>query len=184
METRLLLLDINGILCCKKTKNFISKDMLELKSYKVQTRPGCSEFLDFCYNNFSVGFFSSTTRKNAEAILSLLLTSQQRQNTILMWFRDRTHLDPDVIKDSTIFYYDTIKKLQDIFDNPVINEKRKYHSGNTILVDDSIAKTRFNDPKNIVICESFDGNQDDKVLYEIMEILPERFERLQTVRTV
>lgn len=176
MNTRLLLLDINGLLCCKKPKDWcsVNLEVIELNSYKVVKRPGYSEFLDFCYSNFSVGFFSSTTKLNSDYIIDGLLTIQQRNKTVLMWFRDRTHFDPDCGKNSN----DTIKKLQDIFDNPVINANRKYHSGNTILLDDSSVKTRFNDPKNIVICKAFEGNDDDQEFFEMMKIIPERFDEL------
>lgn len=174
---RLLLLDINGLLCCKLSKqDEINENLeiLELSTYKVAMRPGCHEFLEFCYHNFTVGFFSSTTYPNANAILEKLLTSEQKKATVFKWFRDRTRFDPDPTTP-----YDTIKKLEDVFDNPSVNSDKKYHSRNTLLCDDSKVKTRFNDPINIVIFEAFKGEEDDQVLFEMMKLLPKRFEDLE-----
>lgn len=174
-HTRLLILDINGLLCCKMPKSYPNTELeiLELKSYKVLMRPGYREFLDLCYNNFTIAFFTSTYEGNANAILKKLLTAEQQKVTAFKWFRDRTHFDPD---SSTP--YNTIKKLQDIFDNPVINADRKYHSSNSILTDDSPTKTRFNDPKNIVICEPFTGKEEDHVLFELFELIMDKFNNL------
>jgi hypothetical protein len=173
---KLVLLDINGLLCCKIKKNVEinkSSEILDLNSYKVILRPHYKEFLDFVYNNYKVGFFSSTCEWNAKEILNKLLNKEQKKLTVLMWFRDRTHIDPD-----SIDTYDTIKKLEDVFDNPVFNVKRKYHSGNTILIDDSKTKTRFNNPNNIIICESFTGNEDDCVLFELINLISDRYNNL------
>jgi hypothetical protein len=136
-------------------------------------RPGYKEFLEFCFENYNVGFFSSTNKWNVDAILKKLLTSKRRKEIIFTWYRDRTHFDDENGE------YATIKKLQDVFDNPVVNYNRKYNSTNTILIDDSKLKTRFNDPKNIIICEEFTGNGDDIGLFELMKIIPERFVELQ-----
>jgi hypothetical protein len=168
----MILLDINGVLCCKVPKNSDKYDF-ELNSYKVIVRPGCSEFLDFCYNQFTVGFFSSTGYTNAHAILKRILTPDQWKLTKIMWFRDRTHFDPEYVNS-----HDTIKKLQDIFDNPMVNAKRQYNSENTILVDDSSIKTRFNNPKNIVIVGTFKGDKDDYILFPMMDIITQKFKEL------
>lgn len=176
MSPRLLLLDINGVLCCKIGKDEKPNDnleLLELNAYKVVMRPGAREFLEFCYKHFTVAFFSSTTYPNANAILEKLLSPEQKKATPFRWFRDRTHFDPDAKKE-----YDTIKKLSDIFDNPMVNSDRKYNERNTILCDDSAVKTRFNDPKNIVVLTPFKGEEDDTALFETMELLPIRFAAL------
>ena len=194
MDTRLLLLDINGVLCCKSEHknaleevtedltncnlNEIKLEILKLSTYNVTLRPNYREFLEFCYENFSVGFFSSTTYPNANAILEKILTPEQKAKTILKWFRDHTHLDPDFGSNPEIVFHDTIKKLSDIFDNPIINGNRKFSPKNTLLCDDSEIKTRFNDPKNIVIFKGFKGDPEDKVLYEMINVLSKRFEEL------
>jgi hypothetical protein len=180
-NNRLLVLDINGVLCCKMPKNSIISEqleLLELKRYTVIMRPGYREFLDFCYDNFTVAFFSSTTYSNANAILDKLLSSEQKSRTAFRWVRGRTHFDPDYLNDSQTTFHDTIKKLSDIFDNPIINDKRKYNESNTILCDDSEVKTRFNEKKNIIIFKPFEGDENDNILFEMMKMIPDYFENL------
>lgn len=181
--SRLLLLDINGVLCCKykKHNDQLSEskcDLLELKSYTVILRPGYREFLNFCYENFTVAFFSSTTYHNANAILEKLLTPEHKSKTLFRWFRDRTRLDPHYGINPEIKKHDTIKKLEDVFNCPLINEDRKYGPGNTLLCDDSVQKTRFNEPKNVVIFPKFKGNPNDRVLIKMTKTLLDRFEQL------
>lgn len=182
--SRLLLLDINGVLCCKyKKDNDLSErlshsDLLELKSYSVMLRPGYREFLNFCYEHFTVAFFSSTTRQNANAILEKILTPEHKSKTLFRWFRDRTQLDPHYGIIPEIEKHDTVKKLEDVFNCPLFNEDRKYGLGNTLLCDDSAQKTRFNESKNIVIFPEFKGDPNDRVLSEMTQTLLDRFEQL------
>lgn len=184
MNTRLLILDINGVLCCKVSKDSKIGDALELlvlNAYTIIMRPGYREFLDFCYKNYTVAFFSSTTYSNASVILEKLLTHEQKSATAFCWFRDRTHSDPDYQKDSNIRIHDTIKILSDVFDDPTVNAEHKYHSRNTLLCDDSKTKNRFNNSNNVVIFEPFIGEKNDKVLYEMMDVLSQRFVNLQNL---
>lgn len=187
---RLLLLDINGVLCCKQ--RYISDlsehinqlslepkcELLKLKSYTVMLRPGYREFLDFCFEHFTVAFYSSTTYSNANAILNKLLTSKQKNKTLFRWFRDRTQLDPDFGQNPKIMKHDTVKKLVDVFNCPLINEERKFNYDNTLLCDDSEQKTRFNPDKNIVIFPEFTGDPHDQVLNKMTKTLLERFDQL------
>lgn len=172
---KLLILDINGVLCCKVNKNSninLQMQTINLNNYTVILRPGCREFLEYCYKNYNVGFYSSTPFYNANAILNILLTKEQHQNTIFKWYRDRTHIDPENKK------FGTIKKIEDIFDNPVINEKFLYSYNNTILCDDSFSKTRFNNYKNIIIIPTFTGNSNDITLYNLINEIDKKFTEL------
>src|SRR5579864_8673580 len=150
----LLLLDINGVLCRKIEKNHTadgnsngSPSVLRLGSYDVELRPGARDFLTNAYNRFTVGFFSSTTYRNAHQILDALLTKEQKAKTCCFWYRDRTRFDPDADANS----FDTIKLLDDIYQNPVVNEHRIWSNGNTVLIDDSFKKNRFNRTENFIL---------------------------------
>lgn len=169
MSRKLIVLDINGVLCTKTQDNVEKNEGIKLATYNVIFRPEYRKFLNFCYENYDVGFFSSTTYKNASLILKKLLTPEQYKKTVFMWFRDRTVLDPDFNKDPEIKQFDTIKRLSDIIDNPIVNHDRRYNYQNTVLIDDSQRKTRFNDPFNIVIVPPYDGSKEDDILESIME---------------
>src|SRR5680860_1896755 len=109
--TGLIILDINGILCWKYPldRSFPDLESFKLSHYNVVLRPKIREFLDFCYSYADVGFFSSTTPSNANAILNHILTPSQRKKTIFFWYRDRTKLDPSYGSDPSIKIGDTIK---------------------------------------------------------------------------
>ena len=159
MDTRLLILDINGVLCCKIAN-------------QVVLRPDYKEFLSFCFDNFTVAFFSSTTYKNANAIINKLLSSEQRSKVAFFWYRDRTR------KDHEMGGYSTIKNLIDVFDNPVINKENKYNKYNTLICDDSPTKLRFNDEQNVIIVQEFKGDKEDQVLHNMIKEISSRFEEL------
>lgn len=176
MNDKLLIFDINEVLCCKLSKNkyIYTDDMLECNSYYIKPRPGYREFMNLCYENYNVAFFSSTNTWNVIPILKFILTENQYNNTKFIWCRDRTRFDPCPCN-----IYDTIKNLNDIYENPVINTEKLYNNMNTILVDNSIIKTRFNNPKNIIICESYQGDVSDNVLYQLYNIIQKKFLELQ-----
>lgn len=174
MTKKLLALDINGILCYKhfiKDKspinNVSNSEELAVGGFVVFLRPHARHFLSFCFDNYDIGFYSSTTRKNAQPILDVLLTDDQKKKVKFYWYRDRTRLDPDWKKKPDIKQYDTVKLIQDILDCPTINESRNYNAENVFLIDDSMKKTRFNDPKNVFIVKTFnpcDENEDEELL--------------------
>lgn len=172
---RLLLLDINGLLCCKVPKNQIIKnqEFIKLSTYNVIVRPGCRKFLKSCYLNFDVGFLSSTTEYNATIILKKLLTPQQHKLTVCFLFREFCRADPDPINT-----FDTIKVLQDVFDDDTLNKNNQWNDTNTILIDDSITKTRFNDPVNILICKSYTGEKSDTTLYGLHKLILMNFQQI------
>lgn len=185
---RLVILDINGLLCRKTTEGKVD---LSLGRYGVVIRPGAREFLEFCYQNFDVGIFSSTTYKNASPILEALLTPEQQKKTKFKWFRDRSSIDPDYNSsgrraepswdldefiDKKIEQYSTVKKIADVLSAPQINEDRKYTLQNTLIVDDSPMKMRFNQKKNVVLIAPFE--KEDDLLFTLGDELLRRFEGL------
>ena len=153
----LLLLDITGVLCHKVDKG---KGIIKVNSYDVNPRPGHVEFLQTAFKEFEVGFFSSTTKTNADPILKALLTKEQYKACILFWYRDRTRFDPEVGDND----FATIKVLDDLFANPIANREKKWNKTNTLIVDDSPSKVRFNDPMNVVMVESYEGGEDKKLI--------------------
>lgn len=179
MSRNLLILDINGLLCCKIPKNAIPPDNLPYiicPSYIVVFRPYYREFLEFCFANYDVGFFSSTTYANATVILDKLLTEQQNRSTVFQWFRDRTRPDLE------LGGYATIKCLSDVFrEYPNWNyTKKDMTSGNTLICDDSIQKLRYNHRENMVIVDIFTGNDDDDYLLRLIDILRQRFKEINS----
>jgi len=184
---RLIILDINGILCWKvlieeHPKEKIVEAMssfgfghIELPRYIVFIRPYVKEFLNFCYEYADVGFFSSTTQPNAWGILNHILTEDQKKKTKFYWYREHTKLDPNFRLDPSIFGHDTIKLMSDVFSSPYINCNRTYGYYNTVIVDDAYQKVRLNHPSNIQIVKSFDLDKD---------IVDRLYEKTKTTTTI
>ena len=171
---KLLILDINGLLCKRIDKDVVYDSKLKcvkLPGYNVILRPHYKEFLQHCYHYYHVAIFTSGSKRNTKVILDALLTKEQLKNTQFIWCRDRNRLDPDFNTDIFTTSFDTIKYLQDVYDNPIINEHRIYNDTNTLLLDDSHRKCRFNNPNNFMICNTFDGNANDTYLQQLIHLL-------------
>lgn len=160
---RLLILDMNGLLCHKIYKKDLEKmepvldqyERLDLKHCYVFIRPDIHDFLEKCFDLAEVAFWTSTTYPNAKPILDHLLSKSQQNKTVFRWYRDRTRLDPSYQIDTGTKPTDTIKNIDDVFSSPVINYARTLNNHNTILCDDDREKIRFNDDRNTVIAPMF-----------------------------
>lgn len=190
-DVQLLILDINGLLCNKvmppkagepETPIPEGLEVLQLDYYKVVLRPGVREFLARCYDEFTVGFYSSTTFPNANAILEVLLTDEQKKATAFRWYRDRVRFDPAYGSGIEVDKHSTVKRLEDILENAVVNWHRRYNWYNTILCDDSQKKTRFNPNHNVVLISKFENDPSDQTLIGVMPIFLRAFENLHKVR--
>ena len=175
----LVVLDLNGLLCRKLSrrvpKNAITNNIVRCPSYDVQLRPYCKEFMDHMLQHYRVGFYSSTTEKNAKPISDALVTigpspiieeCQQfvndtpidQSHVLFYWFRDRTRPDPERGG------FETIKLVSDI--------RLEYDYEKVLLVDDSSDKLRFNNPDDVLVCKSYDSDNDNDGEY-LLELIDE-----------
>jgi len=159
--SKLLILDLDGVLCCKKGKEIIF-------------RPDTFRFIEEVYSKYNIGFFTSCTYKTMKRILGSLLTEQQDYDTIFKWSRDHTHLDNE-----SPCPWDTYKLLSDVWDNPVVNPNRYWNKYNTLMIDDSPNKMRYNPPENWMAVRSFNG-EDDSML-EYLPTIDAIFSSLETL---
>lgn len=143
----IIILDIDGVLCFRKFQTNLEK--VELGKKIIYPRIGIKEFLEYIFENYQVAVFSSTTEKNADPILKYMLSEEQYDKLVFKWFRDRTRLDKNYEE-----IYDTVKVLEDIIDNPIINYNRHIKLEDLLMLDDSPKKMRLNDKKNYLIVES------------------------------
>ena len=158
VKKRLLILDINGIICFKSS-NKDSKEYrkgdeesLKLPSYKIFKFNGIEDFIQWCLDNYDVAIWSSTTHRNASEMLKLCNIDISKFKFV--WYRDRTELDPEYKINKDITRYNTVKNLERIWSNP-INVYRQYSSKNTLIIDDDHMKVRFNDKDNVFIVNNF-----------------------------
>lgn len=166
-KTRLIILDINGLLCWKffsekypqeqviKMAKDLKMEYIILEKFVVFIRPKVRIFLDFCYEYADVGFFSSTTHLNGYSILDKILTEDQRKKTKFFWYREHVKLDPEFGIKPEIKQHDTVKILTDVLASAQINHHRLYSYYNTVMLDDDLNKIRFNSMQNSHLVKSF-----------------------------
>lgn len=126
----LLLLDVNGILGERK----YSSDTFE--KYE-----GLSDFLDYCYQNYKVGFYSSMVKKNLMKILKEILTETQFRSTISILDRNFTSVDPEGKNP-----WDTLKDIKLI--------KDRFEGYRVLMCDDNASKMRLNNPNDYIIANN------------------------------
>lgn len=169
---KLILLDVNGVLCFKDATKSINASV-KCKNYHVVMRPNVLDFLKKLSQQFTVGIFSSTTYVNLEKILNLVDLNWKRYIHIVA-DRGTTTLDPDFGHNDKISNYDTVKNLSQFWNHPIHNKDRKWNKGNTVLVDHDPMKVRFNDPLNIIMIDEFKSLDEKETLKDVhMRILSE-----------
>lgn len=190
-KKKLLILDINGVFCRKLAPNIVFKLVKAFKKGEypnycikvpkskigIEFRPGYKDFFETLRYKYHIAIFSSSTFWNCTSVLDVLPEMQWE----FLWYRDHTHRDPD-IGTTGVDGYATIKKLDDVYDNPVINEKGEWSEHNTVIVDDSPAKMRFNNPNNVIIVRSFIDSQetaDDRVLSDLLALIEGKFAAIE-----
>lgn len=160
----LIVLDINGMLCIKLEKR--TPGSVRCPSYDVKLRPYVTEFLHHMYTYYKVAFFSSTTEKNAIPICNALLTEEQRNNTLFFWFRDKTRTDPESNDHSTIKLVHDIREI--------------YDYAKILIIDDSATKLRFNHASEVLVCDTYERNDDDTHLLDLITMIDAQIELLAT----
>ena len=149
----LILFDVNGILCAKYDPLELNiDDGIKLNShYAILPRPGIVEYVEELAKTYTLGIYSSTKRHNIDVILSAIFGKKIPFQFIAD--RSYTWLHPAYGNDPNIKPYDTIKKLETIWENPVFNPDRRWGPSNTLIIDDDLSKVECNSEDNYWIAE-------------------------------
>ena len=164
----LVVLDLNGTLIYRPNKgsNFVA-------------RPKVNEFLHYLLNNHNVMIWSSAKPKNVERMCDKLFTTEQKDQVVAIWSRDRLRLPEgaynqkvQVYKQLTWIWKD--KKIQSANPNPV----DFWSQENTVLIDDSVEKAA-SEPHNIIRIQEFEGRRDQME----SDVLGQVVKYLETLRS-
>ena len=155
----LVVLDLNGVLCyrlrvsknvAKRAPNF-GLERFRVNQYIVYIRPFAREFIKHCLNDYQLGFYTSTTKANAEPILRRLIDESDWNSVKFFWYRDHTVKDPDIGRNPLTPTYSTIKTVK-----AVLDVYPDYRSNDILMCDDSVQKLRFVAKKNQLLVRPFD----------------------------
>ncbi|GAB4860890.1 hypothetical protein Ancab_036051 [Ancistrocladus abbreviatus] len=154
---KLLILDLNGLLAdivpyC--SDRYTPSKTISSKA--VFKRPFCDDFLQFCFERFDVGIWSSRTRKNVAALVDFLLGAT-KQKLLFCW--DQSHCTKTGYstmenKDKPLF----LKELKKIWNKqgPDLRwVKGQYDESNTLLLDDTPYKALRNPPYTAIFPRPF-----------------------------
>ncbi|XP_024971892.1 uncharacterized protein LOC112510775 isoform X2 [Cynara cardunculus var. scolymus] len=124
---KLLVLDVNGLLVdivADPDEAYRASADTIIGSKAVFKRPYCDEFLQFCFERFNVGVWTSRTRRNIERVLDFLIKDSQHQ-LLFCW---------------------ELKRLWEKQDPSLPWDRGAYDETNTLLLDDSPYKALRNPP--------------------------------------
>ncbi|KAG6410241.1 hypothetical protein SASPL_128294 [Salvia splendens] len=146
MKKKLLVLDLNGLLVDISSYvpyNYDPDDIIMKKA--VFRRPHCHDFLNFCFEKFNVGFWTSRTKRNMEPLLDFLLGNNKSR---LLFHWDQSHCTDTgyytVDKKNKPLLLKKLKKLWDKCEPGLPWERGVYNESNTLLLDDTPYKALTN----------------------------------------
>ncbi|KAJ1404686.1 HAD-like superfamily [Sesbania bispinosa] len=165
LKKKLLVLDINGLsahIVCGEPEDRLRQPDAFCGKNAIFMRPFYNEFLEFCFENFEVGIWSSRTKRNLHQIIDKMMGT--RKNKLLFcWDRSRCTLtnvkSPDSSRSNKIVFKE-LKKHWDNVHSDLPWEKGYYNESNTLLLDDSPYKGLCNPPHTSVFPQTFTYTDD------------------------
>tara|TARA_B100001758_G_C18381522_1_gene597532 strand:+ start:1000 stop:1626 length:627 start_codon:yes stop_codon:yes gene_type:complete len=140
----------------------------------ILLRPQLRTFLDYCYNNFNVGYWTLGTKKYCLHILSKILTTEQlnktKNSSIIIC---RTDDKDDKYEELVRTHIFEVNKLDNMLTKPLSylfnTEPYKYwfKSNNTLIIDNSSNAISINIHNSILIPSFYDDSHDCYLIYLI-----------------
>ncbi|TKY73293.1 FCP1 y domain-containing protein [Spatholobus suberectus] len=151
-KNKLLILDVNGLLA-----DFVSvshprrryrpepEPNFCLKGRKVYKRPFCDDFLQFCFDRFHVGVWSSRAKRNVDEAIKFLM-GKSASKLLFCWNQShctRTEFTTVENRDKPLVLKE-LRKLWEKEEPGLPWEKGEFNESNTLLLDDSPYKALVN----------------------------------------
>lgn len=152
----LIILDLNETLVTRKKET-------------VHLRPHLNKFLQYAFENFEVMVWSSAQPYNVEKMIKKAFHPAMIENLRAIWARDRFGLSAKQYNQKVVTYKN-LEKVWDAVEGP--EPGVKWGITNTVLVDDSAIKARYQ-PYNHIELKPWDKPSDhtDTVLLELIRYL-------------
>uniref|UniRef100_A0A5B6ZQF9 FCP1 homology domain-containing protein n=1 Tax=Davidia involucrata TaxID=16924 RepID=A0A5B6ZQF9_DAVIN len=149
---KLLILDVNGLLVdiVPYVSDGYQADTVVARK-AVFKRPFCDDFLQFCFERFNVGVWSSRTKRNLESVLDFLM-GKTKHNFLFCW--NQSHCTKTgyntVENNNKPLLLKELKKLWEKHEPNLLWERGEYNESNTLLLDDSPYKALSNPPNTAI----------------------------------
>ena len=150
-QRSLIVFDVNGLFIERVHKSEFRKtimprshDFVTNKNLYVFVRPHTQVFLEFAFEHFDVGFWSSMTRANTYDILVRMLSRDQIDAVKIVLTQEDCSMLGDYVENTKkpIFY----KVLDRLWTKAEMRPYREH----VLLIDDSVYKCRFNPPHTAI----------------------------------
>lgn len=145
---KLLILDLNGLLVdiVPYVPHGCEPDIM-IGRKSVFKRPFCDDFLQFCFERFDVGVWSSRTKRNVDDVIDFLM-GDNKSKLLFCW--DQSHCTDTgfntIENQNKPLLLKEVKKLWEKHDQNLPWQKGDYNESNTLLLDDSPYKALRNPP--------------------------------------
>lgn len=163
----LIIFDIDGTLI---DTNEEGTDPIEVEGcrLKISKRPGFDEFMNYCFANFDVGFWTAASSEYAHYILKLYLTSHQLEKVKFIYTEVRCTqrcMYTGVLDN----YRMVIKPLKKIWDTKWA-KTHGWSKFNTLIIENTPSTCLLN-YGNAIYVPTYTYNTDDKILYHLINYL-------------
>ncbi|XP_062116739.1 uncharacterized protein LOC133830710 isoform X2 [Humulus lupulus] len=145
-QKKLLILDVNGLLV-----DFVSggdrqfRPDIIISKKAVYKRPYCDEFIEFCFEKFNVGVWSSRMKWNMDKVIWFLF-DKSRHKLLFCW--DQSHCSATgtntLENNNKPLVFKELRKLWEKLEPNLPWEIGEYDETNTLLLDDSPYKALRN----------------------------------------
>ncbi|MCD7452396.1 hypothetical protein HAX54_016384 [Datura stramonium] len=157
---KLLVLDMNGLLADIVPLGYVPYNLeanIIVSGKAVFKRPFHEDFLQFCFERFNVGLWSSRNKRNMELVLDFLL-GDAKHKLLFCW--DQSHCTDTGFpvvgkKRSKPIILKKLKKLWDKYEPDLPWERGEYDESNTLLLDDSPHKALCNPPNTAIFPNTY-----------------------------
>ncbi|KAK9926138.1 hypothetical protein M0R45_023383 [Rubus argutus] len=159
-QKKLLILDVNGLLADIVQMEFSIPSRYKpdkiISGKAVFKRPFCDDFLQFCFDRFNVGVWSSRTKKNVDSVIDFLL-GDSRHKLLFCW--NQSHCTSTGFKTvenkNKPLVLKELRKLWEKLEPDLPWPRGEYNESNTILLDDSPYKALRNPVNTAIFPNSF-----------------------------
>ncbi|XP_027177022.1 uncharacterized protein LOC113776130 [Coffea eugenioides] len=150
---KLLVLCLGGLLAHRVHKRHSAsvqgrRPDLVYGNFLVFKRPFCGEFLNFCFQRFEVGLWSSARERNMDYVLRFIMDDSVRRKVAFVWDQEEC-IDSgfrSLHKKQKPLFLKDLNKVWENKDRSLPWPSGKYSSSNTLLIDDEPCKALLNPP--------------------------------------
>ena len=166
---KLLILDLDETLIHATEEPLTRQADFKTELYSVYKRPFVDRFLEFCFQNFKVGVWTTAGKEFAEEVVQNIFTSDYTLEFLWSYQRCTRVFDSETLE---VYYIKNLKKLK----------RKGYLLEEIIMVDDTPRKLERN-YGNLVRVTEWLGEQNDRELLLLIQYL-DYLKDLENIRKI